>query len=385
MNVIVWGINYSPELTGIAPFNVALCEYLVQSGCIVEMVTAFPYYPQWSKRSCDRGKLYDSKLINGVRVNRCWLYVPGRVSALRRIAHEGTFVMSSFFRVLFLKRPSVFVVVSPPLMLGVAAWLAGIVKRAPFVFHVQDLQPDAAVGLGMLRKGWLTNILYWMESFVYLRAAKVSGISPGMLEMFRIKSVPDRKILFFPNGVVIPTSVPVPGLFRAREGVGRNSFIAVYSGNLGVKQDLDILVDVAKKLAEEVNNSGFSRRSLKSIIIVIAGDGARRTVLAESIKKASLKNIRLLPLQSHDEYREMLVDADCILITQQSGSGSFFFPSKLLTALALKRPILGVSDGSSELAKAIAAGGFGVNVPPGQPELLASVLLKWAACASSES
>lgn len=385
MNVIVWGINYSPELTGIAPFNVALCEYLVQSGCTVEMVTAFPYYPQWSKRSCDRGKVYDNELQNGVRVNRCWLYVPSRVSALRRIAHEGTFVVSSFIRVLFLKKPSVFVVVSPPLMLGVAAWVASIFKRAPFVFHVQDLQPDAAVGLGMLRKGWLTKVLYWTESFVYLKAAKVSGISRGMLEMFRIKDVPEEKLLFFPNGVRLPPSAPLSGLFRAREGVGRDAFVAVYSGNLGVKQDLDILVDVAKKLAEKIEGGGISWRRLRPIIIVIAGDGARRASLAESIKKASLKNIRLLPLQSHDEYREMLVDADCILITQQAGSGSFFFPSKLLTALAFKRPILGVSDDNSELAKAIAAGGFGINVPPGQPELLSSVLLKWAACASNES
>ena len=88
-----------------------------------------------------------------MRIHRCWHYVPGKVRALKRIVHEASFIAVSLLRVLSLPRPDVFVVVSPPLLLGLAAWIAGIVKNSPFVFHVQDLQPDAAVGLGMLLPG----------------------------------------------------------------------------------------------------------------------------------------------------------------------------------------------------------------------------------------
>src|SRR5438477_10235555 len=105
MRVIVWGINYAPEITGIAPHNVALCEFLQRRGDDVEMVTTFAYYPAWRKRTEDRGWLYRTAQINGVPVHRCWHFVPERVSAWKRILHEGTFVLFSFARLLFLKTP----------------------------------------------------------------------------------------------------------------------------------------------------------------------------------------------------------------------------------------------------------------------------------------
>ena len=152
MKILVWGINYAPEATGIAPYNVALCEFLRRAGHDVRMLTTFAYYPAWRKAPGDTGKLYRTDLINDVPVHRCWHYVPSRVSSLRRIVHEGTFVLTSFLRALTLPRAEIMVVVSPPLLLGAAAAWLGRIKRTPFVFHVQDLQPDAAVGLGMLKK-----------------------------------------------------------------------------------------------------------------------------------------------------------------------------------------------------------------------------------------
>lgn len=379
MRIIVWGINYAPELTGIAPFNTALCEYLLNQGHDVDMVTSFAYYPEWRTRSADRGCIFRTDTKNGVRIRRCWVYVPTRVSALRRIVHEASFVTMSLLRVLTLRKPAVFVIVSPPLLLGVAAWIAGMVKRAPFIFHVQDLQPDAALGLGMLQKGALTRVLYWMESFAYSRAARVSGISRGMIEMFRQKGVPDHKLICFPNGIRLPAELPPRGKFRQRHGIPGDSFLAVYSGNIGVKQGLDVLIDAARLL----QNGGASRNadgdSSPSIRIVIAGDGARRNALAESIKRAALDNVLLMPLQPDAAYREMLADADCTVITQQQGTGTFFFPSKLLASLATAKPVLTVADESSELVKALREGLFGVNVPPNRPELLAETIRSLAA------
>src|SRR3954469_592400 len=118
MRVIVWSINYAPEITGISPHNVALCEFLHERGDDVEMLTTFAYYPAWRKRPEDRGHIYRCDVVNGVRVHRCWHYVPARVSALKRIVHEGTFVLSSTLQALFLPRPDVYIVVSPPLLLG---------------------------------------------------------------------------------------------------------------------------------------------------------------------------------------------------------------------------------------------------------------------------
>lgn len=386
IEVIVWGINYRPELTGIGPFNTALCEFLVERGCAVDVVTAFAYYPEWKKRNADRGLLYRADNINGVKIHRCWTYVPGRSSSLRRIVHEASFVLLSLVRVLTMRKPSIFVVVSPPLLLGMTAWIASVLKKAPFVLHVQDLQPDAAVGLGMLQKGWLTRFLYWVEGYAYSKAERVSGISNGMLQMFRKKGVPEKKLILFPNGIRLQPVFSQLGMFRARNSISEEKFIAVYSGNLGIKQGLNILVDAANELKDYTGVRNRNKAFCESIVIVIAGDGAMRAKIAESVSSGRIKNVLLLPLQSEIEYREMLADANCSVITQQAGTGSFFFPSKLLSAVAASKPVITVADEDSELAKAVRTGGFGINVPPGRADLLADTLVMFAAnCARTNA
>ncbi|MEY2512214.1 MAG: colanic acid biosynthesis glycosyl transferase WcaI [Verrucomicrobiota bacterium] len=364
MRVIVWGINYAPEFIGIAPQNVALCEFLAERGHDVEMLTTFPYYPAWRKRPGDRGRLYRTDVMNGVPVRRCWHFVPAQVSRLKRILHEGTFVATSMLRALFLRRPDVFVVVSPPLLLGVAAWLVGKVKGAPFIFHVQDLQPDAAVALGMLRPSAFTRALYGIEAFAYRHAARVSGITRGMLRTFHEKGVASEKQIYFPNTIDLKSDGPEPdrGAFRKRYGFPEDKFLAVYSGNLGVKQGLEILLETAALLRD------------RGIRFLICGDGAQREMLAARATEMRLPNFSLLPLQPDRDYAALLRDADVCFVTQQAGAGNAFFPSKLLALLAKAKPVVTVASPESDLALALGEGNFGVNVPPGRPEELAAVL-----------
>ena len=370
MRVIVWGINYAPEITGIAPHNVALCEFLKSRGHDVEMLTTFAYYPAWRKRQEDRSRLYRTDVVNGVPVHRCWHYVPARVSALKRMLHEGTFILTSTLRGLFLRRPDVFVIVSPPLPLGLAASVLTTIKRAPFIFHVQDLQPDAAVGLGMVRQGWFTRLLYGLEKFAYRHATRVAGISREIVEAFRRKGVPDEKLVLFPNTVMVPQEEQLPqrGNFRSRHRFQPEECLAVYAGNLGVKQGLEVLLDAAESL-----------RKQSQVRIVICGDGAERPKLEAAVAERQLNNVSMLPLLSGREYYELLVDTDISLITQQSGSGNAFFPSKLLVTLAYSSPVLTVADNESALANAVSAGHFGVNVTPGKPQDLAQTLADIAA------
>jgi colanic acid biosynthesis glycosyl transferase WcaI len=364
MKILVWGINYGPEATGIAPYNQALCEFLKEKGHEVEMVTSFAYYPLWRKLPEDEGKIFRTDVINGVPVHRCWHYVPQKVSAVKRIIHEATFVCSSFLRVLFRPKADVMVVVSPALLLGAAAWLAGLLKRSPFVFHVQDLQPDAAIGLGMLKKGMISRVLYGLEHFAYSSAARVSGITAGMMRAFTDKGVPAEKRVYFPNPVSMPDPAtrPAPGAFRARERFAPDDFLAVYSGNLGVKQGLKVLLDAAAQCTN------------KSVKVVICGDGVERETLAEYSAELNLKNVHFLPLQPRSRYEEMLVDADLCVITQQPGSGQFFFPSKMLTTLAYAKPVLAVADEDSDLALTTKDGNCGYVVAPGNPAALATAL-----------
>jgi len=366
MKILVWGINYSPEVSGIAPFNAALCEYLAGRGHEVTMLTTFSYYPQWRKRPEDAGRLWRVETINGVRVVRVWHFVPRNLSALKRILHEASFLGFSFVASLLLEKNDRAVVVSPPLGLGLFAWLFSKIKRTPFVFHVQDLQPDAALSLGMLKPSRFTQLLYQVEALAYAKAARVSGISRGMIRAFERKNVPAEKIVYFPNGVAEPPPdyFPAPGAFRRKYQIPPEIFIATYSGNLGAKQGLDVLIDVAAKL-----EGG-------PIKIVICGDGARRIEMEQQVAERKLHNLLLLPLQDDLGYREMKVDTSVSLITQQKGTGQFFFPSKLLSSMVFSKPVLAVGDADSELAVAVREADCGRAVAPDDIDGLVAALVE---------
>jgi colanic acid biosynthesis glycosyl transferase WcaI len=290
--------------------------------------------------------------------------VPARVTSLKRILHEATFVLTSMIRVLSLKAPDIYFVASPPLVLGMAAWFVGLLKRAPFIFHVQDLQPDAALGLGMLRSGLFTRALYALESFAYDKAARVSGITRGMLDIFRNKGVPPAKLIYFPNAVDLSDRLlnVKSGEFRGKHGFANDEFIAAYAGNLGVKQGLDVLIEAARLLRNP------------RIRIVLCGDGAQRINLEEQVRQLQLPNVSMVPLQAGADYLRLLLDVDLCFITQQAGSGNSFFPSKLLGILAAAKPVVTVAAPETELACSLVEGQFGVNVEPGRPQELAEVL-----------
>ncbi len=373
MKITLWGINYAPEPTGIAPFNRELSEYLAGQGHEVMAVTSFSYYPSWRKMVADRGRLFRTETMQGVRVVRCWCYVPGVVSNFRRILHELSFGVVSALRLLFAPRVDVYMVVSPPLGLGFFAWVIATLKRSQFVFHVQDLQPDAAVGLGMLRPGGLVRTLYALERLAYTKAAVVSGISEGMMTTFRKKGVPPEKCMLLPNWVR-DAATPAPSIearieARRHFGIVDGTLLAVYAGNLGRKQSLEILLEAASLL--KTGPEGVNNR----VQLIIAGDGAARPELERWIHAHPHNGVlQLLPLLKDADYMALLCATDVALITQAAGTGQFFFPSKLLSVLAAGLPVVAVADESSELARAIWVGRFGAVVPSGGAAELAALL-----------
>lgn len=153
MRILHLGINYWPDETGIAPFATGRCEYLAACGHEVVACSGPPYYPRWRVPDDYRGRLLARQHRAGVTILRSWMYVPRKLTALRRVLHESSFVCSSFLRALCGFRPDLLFVTSPPLGLAASAITLGRLWRVPYVLHVADLQPDAAIDLGMLRQG----------------------------------------------------------------------------------------------------------------------------------------------------------------------------------------------------------------------------------------
>jgi len=363
LNVDLWGINYSPEPLGIAVYSTQLCEYLTANGHQVRATTGFPYYPSWQKM---QDGVFATDTVSGVPVRRCWLYVPAKATTIRRILHELSFAFTSFLRQLFSRRPDVYVVVSPPLLLGLCAVIISAIKQAPFVFWVQDLQPDAAIKLGMIKHQLLVQIALWIEAFVYSKAACVIGISKEMSAEIQDKGVPEWKVFTVPNWMSEPfqDDQVEAGRFRLKHGMAADIPLVSYCGNIGVKQDLEFVVEAAKILAID-----------HAAQFVICGDGTQKLKLQEVIESYRLTNIKLLPVLEPEDYWSLLVDSDVCLVTLKSGTGASFLPSKLLNILAVGRPVLTNADSGSALYQAVSSGGFGHAVDS-DPKSMANEIMQ---------
>jgi len=356
LDILIFSINYWPEQFGIAPFATGRAEFLASRGHHVTVCTGFPYYPDWRVLPHYRKKIIATEAVNGVTILRSWLYVPGRVSSVTRMIHEASFVASTFARALGHKRPELILAISPPLGLGLVALLLGRLWAVPYTVHVADLQPDAAADLGMIRNRGLLAFLYWVERLVYRNAVLISSLTPPMRDRVISKGVKEDKVALFPDWadpLLFGISIDDQGRgFRERFGFDSN-FLVTHSGNMGVKQGLDVVLDAAAEARD--------KRRVKFLLV---GDGAARPTLEKQAKRRSLENVCFVPTQPKAMFLELLAATDLALITQQRSVADIVFPSKTITLLAAGRPVVASVNAESEVARVINASGAGVVVPP---------------------
>ena len=365
MRITIVGINYAPDPTGIPVYTTGLAEYLAGQGHAVTMYTGFPYYPRWTKDARDEGRLFRSETINGVAVRRHYIYVPSKPSALKRMLHELSFVCSATLGYLLGARADLTIIISPPLFIGIPIALIAKLKRSRTIFHVQDLQPDAAVDLGMLKPGALTSLFFFLEKITYRLADRISTISQGMLEKIVSKGVPRAKLTLFRNWAHDSLVSPMATETRYRQEWDlTGKFVVLYSGNMGVKQGLDSVLRAADVL-----------RAQRDIVFLVVGDGGEKEALMERSNAMKLENVQFRPLQSMERLSELLATADVAVIPQKRGVKDIVLPSKLGNLLASRRPVIAAAEPDTEFGKIVLESGCGVLVEPGNGEQIAAAIL----------
>jgi colanic acid biosynthesis glycosyl transferase WcaI len=343
-----------------------MAEFLAHRGHLVTVHTGFSYYPAWRKRAEDQGRWYRRETIAGVALRRNYLYVPSRPTALLRMLHELSFVLSASLSYLFSPRADCTVIVSPPLPLGIPIALIARLKRSKVVFHVQDLQPDAALELGMLPRGALARLLLLAERWTYALAHRVSAISRSMHRRIVEKGVPTEKTLLFRNWANEDEIVPMPREtgFRQAWGLAGKS-VVLYSGNLGVKQGLDLLLRAAAEL-----------KGREDVAFVICGDGGERPALEALAARDGLANVQFRPLQPVPRLGELLATADVSVIPQREGMAEIVLPSKLMNIMASARPVVAAARADSELAGIIEQAECGIVAAPGDAKAFAAAITR---------
>jgi colanic acid biosynthesis glycosyl transferase WcaI len=354
MKVLILSINYWPEVAGIGAFTTYRAEYLAAAGHDVEVCTTFPYYPEWKVPPGYAGKLAASEERNGVRILRSYAYVPNPATSLKRVLHEATFIASSMTRAFARKRPDLLLVVSPPLGLAVNAILLSRMWRIPYVFDVEDIQPDSAAALDML-PSWALKFLYKVENAAYRHAALVTTLTAAMRNRIVDKGVPAEKVELMEPRVddsLFDIEPREATAFRQRYGLD-NRFLVTHSGNMGVKQGLDVIADAA----------ALSRAD-DSIQFLLVGDGAVCGRIQRKVAELELRNVRFLPLLEAEDFRGLLAASDVCLLTQRKSVSETAFPSKIVTYLAAGRPVIASINPDCEIAQTIRESGAGRIVAP---------------------
>ncbi|MBD2506319.1 glycosyltransferase family 4 protein [Nostoc muscorum FACHB-395] len=366
MRILIYSYNYYPEPIGIAPLMTELAEGLVKRGHQVRVVTAMPNYPERQIYQEYRGKWYLNEYKNGVQIQRSYVWIRPQPNLLDRVLLDASFVVTSFVPALFGWRPDVILSTSPSLPSCVPVALLGWLRACPVILNLQDILPEAAVHVGLLKNKWLIKLFTVLEKFAYHTASKISVIADGFVDNLRSKGVKADKIVQIPNWVDVNFIRPLPkenNPFREAHNLN-DKFVVLYSGNIALTQGLESVVKAASVL-----------RHIPDIVFVIVGEAKGLQRLQQECLDCGADNVLLLPFQPRKDLPQMLAAADVGLVVQKKNIVSFNMPSKIQVLLASGGALVASVPDNGTAARAIKQSGGGVIVPPEDPQALAMAIL----------
>ena len=364
MRVLILGIYHDPEPT---PKTGELARELQRRGHDVTVVTAFPHYPSGRLYPGFRLGLWRWEVRGGVRVLRTFIYpYHGRSSILRMVNYLSWMVSS--VQAAWLAPPcDVIYVWHPPLTVGVSAWVISKLKRAPYVYDVQDLWPESALASGLMRPGMLVNLLHRLADWVYRRAPRILVVSDAAARSLHERGVDARKISVAHHWVdTAAFDRHLARDVRSELGWG-GQFVVMFAGNLGIVQGLDTVIEAAALLADRSN-----------VEFVFLGDGSDRGRLEGLVARHRLSNVRFLGHHPATEMPAFMRAADALLVhLRRSDIADHAIPTKILSYLAAGRAIICATGGAA--AELVTTAHAGVTADPGDAAGLASAITQLAA------
>lgn len=346
--ILIVGINYRPETTGIAPYTSDVAEHFAACGHGVTVVTGFAHYPAW-RVAPDENRMRAEELVNGVRVIRRRHYVPSTQSAIRRAMYEATFLVHGAMS--RPPRPDVVFGVVPSLSGGLLARYFATRAGAPYGLIFQDMMAPAARQSGIGGGERVAGVTAALERWAAASATTVGIASDSFRTYLQEIGVDERRIVDLPNWSHLGAPTAVRTATRERLGWPDDCTIVLHAGNMGLKQGLDQVIEAAR-LAD--------RREMP-VMFVLMGDGSQRRAL-EALGRG-VKRLQFLPFQHEDEVSNVLEAADILLVSERATVIDMSLPSKLTAYFAARRPIIAAVPPQGSTAREIMRSGAGVIVP----------------------
>lgn len=358
-------MNYRPEVISTGKYTFELCEYLAGRGHDVEVITTAPHYPGWKTFAGYSAWRYSSERLHGVKVWRVPMYLNEDAAGLARLLMPLSWsIMATpvlLWRALW-KRPAIIIAVQPTITTAPSVVLASFLCGARPIQHVQDLEIDTALAVGHVRAGrGVIRLVFAVERWIMRRFNRVITISSQMRSRLIAKGLAPDRVKIVRNWVDTELVYPLgrPSTYREELGISPETFVVQYSGQMGRKQALHIIIRAAEQMLEDAR-----------FLFLLAGNGPMRPELEAAA--ARLSNIRLLPLQPTEKLGEFLNLADCHILPQEQGVSELVLPSKVGGMLASGKRILITADQDSELANFL--GEAAIFTPPGDVDAIVRAL-----------
>lgn len=324
---------YLPETAASLYITDNIVHACADKGIEVDLYTPSP------TRNVPDGSVWEreERQMDGkLRIHRFHLYGEGKNPMLRALRYFlGEFILLHYC--MWKKYDVAFVDSTPPIQ-GLKIPLIKWLKRKPTIYNVQDIFPDSLVGTGLTHEGSLIwKIGRMVEKITYRYADKIIVISEDFKKNIMAKGVPEDKIVVIYNWVDQNKVVDVPReenkLFDAY-GLERSKFYITYNGNIGLTQNMDMLLDVAKELQEEYEDIHF----------VLVGNGAYLDEVKRKVADQQLENVHLLPFQPYEDISHVFSLGDASLVISKPGVGANSVPSKTWSIMSASRPVLANFD-----------------------------------------
>jgi colanic acid biosynthesis glycosyl transferase WcaI len=364
VRVAILGINYAPEVTGVAPYTTGLARGLAERGHDVTVLTGFPHYPQW-KRDENSSGFRSEERMDGVRVRRFSHSVPRNLSWVGRAAMEVTFglqLLTTRWR-----RPEVVICITPPLLAAaMAVARSRLTWRRPAIgILVQDLYGRGVTETGAA-SGATARAVSAVEAAAIRLADGVVVIHAGFTaQLTEDLGVDARRIRDIRNWTHIdPPDPSASAAFRETHGWSADEVVVLHAGNMGYKQGLENVVAAAKLAGHSDTRARF----------VLLGDGNQRANLQAA--GAHVPALEFLPPVSEEEFPAALGAADVLLVNERSGVAHMAVPGKLTSYFSCGKPILAATDAEGLTSQEITASGAGIRVPADRPDLLLSAAIR---------
>jgi colanic acid biosynthesis glycosyl transferase WcaI len=364
MKVLIIGINYRPELTGIGPYTADLAEYLARRGDDVTVIAGLPHYPGWRLFGDKPRRLISEEHIDDVRVVRAAQYIPARQDAVRRALYEATFGLTGLLASRRVDQPEAIVGIVPSLCGGMLARWLGRRLSAPYGLLFQDLMGPAASQSGIAGGGFVARATARAERWAVGRASGVGVVATSFMRYVQALGVPAGKIVHVPNWSRLAAPDMTADAVRTRFGWSDGRQVVLHAGNIGLKQGLEQVIDAARRAVERGDPIRF----------VFSGGGSQE----DAIRTAAhgLPNVQFLGVQPDGVHASLLGAADVLLLSERSSQVDMSLPSKLTSYYMAARPIVAAVGVAGASADEVRRSGAGLVTPAGEPQALLDALAR---------